>query len=296
MKDPLKIGYIGIGLMGSPMAKRLLEAGYEVAIWGRRPAKLEPLYDAGATRAESPASLASNVDVLFLCVSDTAAVEDVMFGSDGAVRGVNGESIVVDMSSIEPARTIEMAKDLHDRTGAHWIDAPVSGGVPGATDGTLAIMCGAREQDMHRLKPVFEVLGRATRVGPVGSGQGAKLINQLIVACTMTVVAEATALAQASGIDTDSIPVALFGGRADSLVLQEYMPRMASRNEQIGSHLYTMVKDIQMIKQRAADVGARLPMLEQASLIHDAAVAMGLSDEDSSRIYDYYMNTKDSNK
>ncbi len=292
MTHPLKIGYIGMGLMGTPMALRLLAQGYDVAVWGRTPAKLESVFEAGAARAESPASLASNVDVLFLCVSDTAAVDDVVFGSDGAVRGMRPDTVLVDMSSIEPTRTIEMAAQLLERTGAHWVDAPVSGGVPGAENGTLAIMCGGDEASITRLTPVFDILGRATRVGPAGAGQGAKLINQLIVACTFAVVAEATSLAEASGIDVASIPKALAGGRADSLVLQQYMERMASQDSVVEGHLHTIVKDMRMIEQRAADLGAPLPMLKEAARIHDAVVEMGLADEDNAKVYEYYVKAR----
>jgi len=285
----MKIGYIGIGFMGEPMAGRLLDAGFEVSIWGRTPAKLQKLYDAGAGRAESPASLASNVDILFLCVSDTAAVEDIMFGSDGAVRGLREGAIVIDMSSIEPGKTITMAEDLLQRTGATWIDAPVSGGVPGAKSGTLAIMCGGREADLERATPALAVLGRAALVGPVGSGQSAKLINQLIVACTLSVVAEATALAEASGIDVSKLPAALAGGRADSLVLQQYMPRMAGREHDVDGTIRTIMKDIRMITGRGDELNAKLPMLQQASRIHDAVADMGLADGDNSRIYEFYV-------
>jgi len=284
----MQIGYIGIGHMGEPMAGRLLAAGFDVGIWGRTPSKLQKLYDAGATRAESPASLASNVDVLFLCVSDTAAVEEVMFGSDGAVRGLRDGAIVIDMSSIEPGKTVAMANDLAERTGARWIDAPVSGGVPGAENGTLAIMCGGREADMERAKPALDVLGRAALVGPVGSGQSAKLINQLVVACTMTVVAEATAFAEASGIDVSKLPGALAGGRADSLVLQQFMPRMAGRDQAVEGTIATLMKDIAMITERGTELNARLPMLEQASKVHEAVADTGLADGDNARIIEFY--------
>ncbi|MFP6756592.1 MAG: NAD(P)-dependent oxidoreductase, partial [Alphaproteobacteria bacterium] len=167
-----KIGYIGIGLMGAPMAKRLVEAGYQVTIWGRTEAKLAPVLAAGAALADSAADVARAADIVFTCLSDTEAVEAVVFGEGGIAAGAGAGKILVDMSSIRPEAAREMATRLRDATGMGWIDAPVSGGVVGSETGALTVMAGGGQEDFDRASPVVAHLAkRFTLMGPNGAGQ-----------------------------------------------------------------------------------------------------------------------------
>lgn len=177
-----RVGYIGIGLMGRPMVIRLLKAGFQVAIWGRNPAKLQGIVAAGAILLDSAADVASRSDIIILCVADTAAVQAVVDGERGLAIGLCAGKIVVDMSTIDATVTRRLAERLRRETGAGWIDAPVSGGPPGAEAGTLAVMAGGDAAEFERSKAVVNHLaGRYTLMGPVGAGQTTKMINQVIV-------------------------------------------------------------------------------------------------------------------
>ncbi len=181
-----RLGYIGIGLMGAPMARRLAQAGYGVTIWGRDPAKLAPILAAGATSAASAADVARGSDILFTCLSDTDAVEAVVFGAGGVAQGAGPGKVLVDMSSIRPDAARELAARLRSETGMGWIDAPVSGGVAGSETGKLTVMAGGSEADFERVRPVVAHLAqRFTLMGPNGAGQATKLINQVLVGCAV---------------------------------------------------------------------------------------------------------------
>ncbi len=181
-----KLGYLGLGLMGLPMTRRLLDAGYDVAVWNRSPGKVSALVEAGAKATASPREVAAHAGIVFMCLTDAAAVEDVVFGTDG-LSSVPGEGkLVVDFSSIHPDAARAIATRLKAANGMHWIDAPVSGGTKGAEEATLAIMAGGDASVIAQLNPVFAAMGTARHVGPVGSGQLAKLANQLIVAVSIT--------------------------------------------------------------------------------------------------------------
>ena len=285
-----KIGYIGIGLMGGPMALRLVAAGYEVAVWGRNPEKVQPVVDAGARWAESAAEVAQTSDITFTCVSDTQAVEAVVFRAGGIAEGGAAGKLLVDTSSMRPDATIEMAARLREETGGMgWLDAPVSGGVIGAETGQLVVMCGGEQADFDRAAPVIEHLAqRATLMGPTGAGQTTKLINQLLVGCTITMIAEATRLALEAGVDVAKIPPALAGGRADSRPLQEWMVRMASGDDSVESHLRTMLKDLETVLDLGRATEAPLPMTELAAGIHRTLAERGLAEADGTAVFRYY--------
>ena len=257
-QDSQVLGFIGIGLMGTPMTKRLLAAGFAVNVWNRSKEKLAGVVEAGATECDSIASLVSASDVVLLCVTDSDAVRHVVFGADGIVEALSGQKqpklkTLVDFSSIDPEQTREMSKALKDRCTVDWVDSPVSGGVAGAEQGSLAIMCGGEESVIESLSAVFEPLSqRVTRMGPVGSGQVTKICNQMIVSSNVLVMAEVMALAEKAGVDSAQIPMALKGGFADSIPLQLTGPRMANRDfDEVKWHVKTLLKDLDMANHLA---------------------------------------------
>ena len=277
-----RLGYVGLGLMGGPMARRLLAAGYHLTVWNRDPGKAAALAAAGATVAGSAAEAAGASDIVFTCLTDTAAVEAVVFGDDGIAAGAKAGSVLVDFSSMRPDAAAGFAARLRSESGMGWIDAPVSGGVPGATNGTLAVMAGGEQADFDRVAPVVAHLaGRFTLMGPNGAGQTTKLINQLIVGCGFAIVAEACQLAEDAGIDPARIPQALAGGRADSPILQQYMPRMAARDREVQARIAILIKDLNTVMDEARRLGSALPMTGLATELHKLVARHGLADADN---------------
>ena len=256
------LAFAGIGLMGLPMTRRLLAAGYPLTLWNRTPDKCAPLLELGAHRVENPAELCRDASVVMLCLANTEVVREVVFGPGGVVEGARPGQLLVDFSSLEPAATREMAAELEARTGMRWVDAPVSGSTPGAEAGTLAIMAGGRDEDVERVRPVLAHLGqRLTRMGEVGAGQVTKVCNQMIVACNALVIAEVVALAERSGVDASLIAQALAGGFADSKPLQILAPQMAaSQFEPIKWHVRTLLKDLDTAVKLSREQGSATPM------------------------------------
>ena len=256
------LAFAGIGLMGLPMTRRLLAAGYPLTVWNRSPDKCAPLLAQGAHRVENPAELCRDASVVMLCLANTEVVREVVFGPGGIVEGARPGQLLVDFSSLEPAATRVMAAELEARTGMRWVDAPVSGGTPGAEAGTLAIMAGGREEDVERARPILAHLGqRLTRMGEVGAGQVTKVCNQMIVACNALVIAEVVALAERSGVDASLIAPALAGGFADSKPLQILAPQMAaSQFEPIKWHVRTLLKDLDTAVKLSHEQCSATPM------------------------------------
>ena len=256
------LAFAGIGLMGLPMTRRLLAAGYPLTLWNRSPDKCAPLLAQGAHRVETPAELCREANVVMLCLANTEVVREVVFGPGGIVEGARPGQLLVDFSSLEPAATREMAAELEARSGMRWVDAPVSGGTPGAEAGSLAIMAGGREEDVERVRPVLAHLGqRLTRMGEVGAGQVTKVCNQMIVACNALVIAEVVALAEKAGVDASLIAPALAGGFADSKPLQILAPQMAaSRFEPVKWHVRTLLKDLDTAVKLSREQGSATPM------------------------------------
>jgi 3-hydroxyisobutyrate dehydrogenase-like beta-hydroxyacid dehydrogenase len=288
-KHSRRIGFIGLGLMGSPIAMKLIEAGNRVTVWGRTPEKLRAALAAGAVQAETPRALAAAVDVVMLCVTDAPAVEQVVFGVDGIAAGASSGAILIDHSSIRPVATREMAARLRQAAGMDWIDAPVSGGIPGVLNKTLVVMCGGSQQAFDRARPVIETYaGRCTRVGEIGAGQTTKLFNQALCGIAFVAVAEVTALARRAGIDAAAIPAAIAGGRADSRILQEFMPRMARHDRERTGRIDTMLKDLQAVAELAGESGATIPCAELAADVHRQLIERGLGPEDPAAIVDFF--------
>ncbi|MBT3789205.1 MAG: NAD(P)-dependent oxidoreductase [Alphaproteobacteria bacterium] len=281
----LKVGYLGTGLMGEPMAMRLIKAGYDVQVWNRSRDKMDALVAAGAHAAATPKGIADTCDVVFMCLTDTRAVEAVVFGQGGISSG-NQANVLVDFSTIPPDTTKDFAAQLKAANNMDWIDAPVSGGVPGAEQGTLAIMAGGSITTIEEVRPMVNHMSdRFTRMGETGAGQATKLCNQIISGCTITVVAEAVNFAQKSGVDASALTEALKGGFADSIPFQLFAPRMAARDfENPMGATNTMIKDLKTVAEVADKSGARLVMTEQALGIMDDAAAHGDGDADISTI------------
>ncbi|MGG1943373.1 NAD(P)-dependent oxidoreductase [Trinickia sp. NRRL B-1857] len=288
----MDIGFCGPGLMGAPMIRHLLRAGHIVWVWNRTREKAQALVADGARVVDTPHDLCAHAQVVFLCVSDTQAVEDVVFGSGGLLGEDRGETNagtvrwIVDHSSIAPAATREYAARVA-RHGIGWVDAPVSGGVPGAQAGTLAVMAGGAAQDIAQLEPVIRAYAaRVTHMGEAGAGQMTKLCNQAIVCATVAGIAEAVGLAQAAGIDAARLPQALAGGWADSVLLQTFVPRMTERGHAPLGSLRTFQKDIDTVADAARGAGAVMPVVGAVQQVLRLGAAMGLSDADLAAFID----------
>jgi 3-hydroxyisobutyrate dehydrogenase-like beta-hydroxyacid dehydrogenase len=282
-----RLGYLGLGLMGVPMAQRLLQAGFQVSIWNRSAGKTATLAALGARLATSPSDVATSASIIFMCVTDAAAVEDVVFGPTGLAKTSGPGKLVVDFSSINPDATRTIAARLKGINGMGWIDAPVSGGTKGAEEGTLAIMAGGEAGDIERVRPyVLAMARRFTHMGPTGAGQTTKLCNQVIVGCAMAVLAEATRLATNAGIDANRLPEALAGGFADSIPLQLFVPRMVQgiHSPPLG-HIATMLKDLDTIADVAQATSTPVPMASLAGQIFRLAKAARGADADALEIY-----------
>lgn len=288
-----RIGFIGIGLMGLPLCRRLLGAGHALTVWNRNPDKCTLLNHEGAKVASSPAELAINSDIIFLCVSDTTAVEHVMFAEQGVATALNEGHIVIDLSSIDPAATRDFADRANSR-GAHWIDAPVSGGVVGAEAGTLVIMAGGEADIVERVRPVLACLSqRVTHMGPSGAGQVTKICNQLIVAANAVLIAEAVALAEKAGVDATRLAPALAGGFADSKPFQLLAPRMSTRQfEPVQWRVQTLLKDLDMATALAAASNSPSPLAAAAAGLMRQHGAQGHLSDDLSSLITLFAETK----
>lgn len=288
-----KLGYIGIGLMGEPMTYRLLAAGYEVSVWNRTAAKCDGVVAKGAKLASSPAEVANAADIVFACVMDAKAMEQVVFGKGGLAEAKGEGKIVVDHSSIDPEATRSIVSRLKAANGLRWIDAPVSGGVKGAADGTLAIMAGGDPADFATVEPVVKNLaGRFTLMGPTGAGQVTKLINQLMVVSYVAATAEAVNLARNSGVDPLKLTEALAGGWADSKPFQTFLPRMVKGYESVIGATSTFVKDMNAVRALAVATGTPLLVAGLAGELMRTMVAQGRGDGEPSDLAGLYAPPK----
>lgn len=257
------IAFLGTGLMGAPMARRLLGAGFDVAVWNRDPSKAEPLAADGARVAETAAAAVAEADAVITMLSNGAAVTDVLFGAPRAAEAMKPGAILIDMSSIPPGVARDHAQRLESH-GLRHLDAPVSGGTGGAAAGTLAIMAGGPEDAFADAAPIFVPMGRALRVGPSGAGQLAKLANQVIVGVTIGAVAEALLLAAGGGADPAAVREAIRGGFAESRILEEHGRRMLERNFMPGGKVATHIKDLETALAAAEEAGVVLPLTQNA--------------------------------
>ncbi|HSQ36882.1 MAG TPA: NAD(P)-dependent oxidoreductase [Acidimicrobiia bacterium] len=274
-----RVGFIGLGIMGSGMARNLLANGHALCVWNRSPERLAPILGAGATAADSPADLARRSDLVMICVSDTPDVEQVALGPGGVLDGLSPGSLVVDHSSISPRATRRLAEAAAAK-GAHWLDAPVSGGSEGAARGTLSIMVGGDPAQVERARPYLEAYGTAiTHVGPSGAGQIAKIVNQILVVVTQQGVGEALLLAQAGGLGLNTAIDAVKGGAAGSWMLANRGPQMARRDWRPGFTIDLQQKDLRLALEAADELGVPLPATALVFQLYRGLQQQGLGQE-----------------
>ena len=284
-----RIAYVGVGLMGLPMVKRLVTLGYAVTAYDLSSRQNAAALAAGAQVAGSPAEAARGADLVLLNLPTTDAVQAAVFGNDGVASVLQAPQLLVDFSTVKVESGRAFAIQLRERTGCGWIDAPVSGGPPAVASGTLTVMAGGDEADVARIAPLMaDVAGRFTHMGPAGSGLVAKMINQLIVGCAHTVMAEALAMAEAAGIDAARMPECLAGGYADSVMLQRAYPRMVARDFAPQGYARQMLKDLEMLNELAGGMKVPLPMTAAAQQLYRMLVHRGHAELDSTAVVKLY--------
>lgn len=246
-----RIGFAGLGIMGRGMAHNLLKAGFDLRVWNRTASRMDDLIANGASAANNPADLASQSDIIITCVSDTPDVQEVILGENGIIYGVSSGALVIDMSTISPQVTREIADRLSEK-GAHMLDAPISGGSEGAAQGTLSIMVGGEAEQVERAMPAFQAMGKAiTHVGGHGAGQTVKLVNQILVVVTMLGVSEALLFAQAGDLDLQKTLDAVTQGAAGSWMLSNRGPQVIDRDWRPGFTIDLQQKDLRLVLEAA---------------------------------------------
>lgn len=285
-----RIGFIGIGIMGEAMVRRLLDLGFPVTVWNLEPGRLDIVVPHGAVAAESPKAVAAASDIVMLCVLHMQAVERCVFAEDGVAAAGPGPSLLIDFSTADPEGTRQAARKLKELTGAGWVDAPVSGGPQLARSGGMTVMAGGSDADFATAKPLLDQMaGNVTLMGPVGAGQTTKILNQAIVGTGYVVMAEALMLAEAAGIDAARLPQCLAGGHADSSLLQRLYPQMQQRAfEPPASYARQLLKDLKAVSAFAQDLGLDLKVIEQGVQRYKEYVALGHEMSDSAAVVKLY--------
>ena len=277
----MNIGFIGLGLMGRPMALHLAQAGHVLHLWARRPVSLEPFKDVQAKVHDSPAELAKHVEIVFTMVADAPDVEAVTLGENGIAAGAGPGLIVVDMSTINPNAAREIGIGLAAK-GIEFIDAPVSGGETGAIKATLTIMAGGKPEVFEKVRPLFEKMGKSvTLIGDSGAGQVAKACNQILTGVGVAAVAEAFNFAAQSGVDAGKVREALLGGFAYSRILENHGQRMLDRNFKPGFKAWMHQKDLRIVMEEAHRLGLMLPAAAATAQLFNAIVGSGMGEDDS---------------
>ncbi|MDH6147358.1 MULTISPECIES: NAD(P)-dependent oxidoreductase [Paraburkholderia] len=290
----MKVAVIGVGVMGSAIATRLIQTGAEVTVFDAFAGKLGPLVSIGATAAESAATATRNADFVITSLNSAAIVEKAVFGPNGIAAEGSTDKLLIDMSSIDAGRTSEMAARLREQSGMGWVDAPLSGGAPAALQGTLTLMVGGTEQDVKHAEPLLaQLAARFTRFGEAGAGQTVKLINQVLCAAGFMAVAEAVRFAEQHGVDASKIPGALAGGRADSRILQEFMGKMAVRDFTPTGRIDNMLKDLETVQASAMARRIPMPVTSVITDLHRMLVAGGFGAADSAEYMRLFRLGKD---
>jgi 3-hydroxyisobutyrate dehydrogenase-like beta-hydroxyacid dehydrogenase len=284
-----RIGYVGVGLMGLPMVRRLVSLGYPVTAHDILPERAEAARAAGALAADSPAAASRDADLVLLNLPTTDAVEQAAFGELGVADVLHPPQLVVDFSTVPVARGKAFGARLRAATGCGWVDAPVSGGPPASGSGTLTVMAGGEPADVERLTLLMaDIAARFTHVGPGGSGLVAKMINQLVVGCGHAVMAEALLLAEAAGIDAARIPECLAGGHADGTLLQKLYPRMVKRDFAPQGYARQLLKDLEMVNNFAGELKAPVPMTGEALSLYRLLIHLGYAELDTAAVFKLY--------
>ena len=280
----MRVGFVGLGTMGGAMAANVARAGFAVTAWNRTQGRASELAELGVVLADSPAAVASASDVIVTIVSDTPDVEAVLFGPEGVAAGAASGALVVDMSTISPSATRDFAARLAEG-GVAMLDAPVSGGSEGAKKGTLTIFVGGDAADLERARPALEAMGTTiTLVGPIGSGQAVKAVNQVILAGTYLGVAEGIVLAIKAGLDVEQVVGALSGGAAQSWVLANRSGRMLENDYPLGFKVALHRKDLGIALQLARETGTALPISALCEQIEAGLIGKGHADDDMSAV------------
>ena len=282
------IGFIGLGIMGGPMAENLRDAGYELVVYNRTEEKADEFAEGGGEKASSPREAAERSDVVITMLPDSPQVEEMVLEEDGVAEGLSEGKLYIDMSSIAPATSRKIHEALEEK-GVEAVDAPVSGGQPMAESGDLAIMVGGSEDAVERARPILEVMGKAvTHIGPPGAGQVAKAANQVVVALTIQAVSEALTLARKSGVDAAKVREALLGGLAQSKILEVHGERMLEHEFDPGFKLSLHRKDLAIALQAAREEGVPLLATAQAAEVMNALITSGHGDDDHAVIASFY--------
>lgn len=282
------VALIGAGAMGGAIGTRLVETGNRLCVFDLDADKVKALVDLGATSAPTAAEAAAQSDVVILSLNSPAIVRRAVFGETGVASGAKPGTLIIDMSSIDPDATKQLAADAADK-GLRWVDSPLSGGAPKALIGQLTLMAGGSEQDVADAHAVLKhVASNYTHMGPVGAGQTTKLINQVLCGLNFLAVAEATQLALDAGVDAAKIPQALKGGRADSAILQEYMPRFVAKDYRRTGRIDNMVKDLNGAQDLARRTNTAMPLTATCAEVHRMLTAAGLGGEDQAALMEFF--------
>jgi 2-hydroxy-3-oxopropionate reductase len=280
----LKVGYIGLGLMGKSIARNILKAGFPVVVHNRSRAAVAELVAEGATEAFSAAEVAGQVDVVFTNLPDSPDVESVVLGPGGILEAAHPGLIYVDNSTVKPATARQIAAKLSEK-GVLALDAPVSGGDIGAKNGTLAIMVGGEAAALEKVRPIFQAMGKTvTHVGEAGAGQVAKAANQIMVAAQMVALGELLIFSQKAGVDPEKVVAAIKGGAAQCWTLDVKPPRLFSGNRQPGFKAYMQAKDLNIVMETARQYGIPLPATAENAQLFNAMLQMGMGELDNSAV------------
>jgi 2-hydroxy-3-oxopropionate reductase len=287
------VALIGAGAMGGAIGARLVETGTVLRVFDLDAEKVDALVAKGAIAARSAAEAAAGADAVITSLNSSKIVEIAAFGPQGIAEGTAPGTLIIDMSSIVPDAIRALAAKAAE-VGLGWVDSPLSGGAPKAAIGELTLMMGGSDADVTRAKAALRnVAGNMTHMGGPGAGQTTKLINQVLCGLGFLAVAEATQLALDGGVDAEKIPQALKGGRADSALLQEYMPRMATKDYRRTGRIDNMVKDLNMVNDLARQTGTAMPMTAMCAEIHRMLTAAGLGGEDQAAVMEYFKGAKE---
>lgn len=282
------IGFIGMGIMGKPMAKNLLKAGYPLTVYTLEPEAIKELEALGAKAASSNREVAENSEIIFTMVPNSPQVRQAVLGENGALEGMKPGSILVDTSSINPAETKAICAEV-EKKGCYMIDAPVSGGEPKAIDGTLAFMCGGKEEIFNQVKDILACMGSSvTLCGDIGAGNATKLANQIIVACNIAALSEALALGKKMGVNPENIFHAIRGGLAGSTVMEAKTPMMLEHNFKPGFRIELHIKDLNNAMDAARTTDTKLPLTESVLAMMKELHQQGKGGNDHSGLMEYY--------
>jgi 2-hydroxy-3-oxopropionate reductase len=283
-----KIGFIGLGIMGKPMSKNLLRAGYPLLIYDIVPAALDEIVRAGAEKATSPKDVAARTDVIITMLPNSPHVKEVVLGKNGIIEGARPGSILIDMSSIAPLVSREIAAKLAEKK-IRMLDAPVSGGEPKAIDGTLSIMVGGSKADFDESLPLLKVMGASVVLcGEIGAGNVTKLANQIVVAANIAAVSEALVLAAKAGVNPDLVHQAIRGGLAGSTVMDAKAPMMMDRNFKPGFRINLHIKDLNNVLETARGIDVPTPLTDEIMAMMQSLKDEGMGDADHSALVRYY--------